>query len=1119
MDDWDQFQHQMDLDIPENLDLNEIYALNEEKLMNIMDENFLSQLSWDENNQGGGVNVSQYESASQNHSEASNSSTDGIAADSLQTTFSGINKLKSEPVVVQQIVRQQTAKVSQYQPIKPATTTGIKQGQGQMQKITQQQPISPPVQPIASSVILTQNRSNIITTSPSAILVQNPNFYNLKTIAPSNNTTTIIQPKTKQQKTTTIQPAPTALPVMQLIQTTTAGDKQPVLLQTNPTVMYTTTSANDVQNIQLVNAPILTTVPLVLDSENKFTIGTAPPKVKEVKRSAHNAIERRYRTSINSCIIELKNIVVGVDAKLHKSAILRKAIEHIRYLQNQNNKLKAENMYLKNIMTTESKHGLKDLLISQQNANAMTPPRSDESNPSLSPAHSDSSMPSSPFEDSIKDESDESSDVMTSVRGMTSHSRLTLCMFMLAVFIVNPFSKMLKINNEDSYDVDDSTGRRRNILGLDDDIGLSLWNFSSTFFVWMINIMFLIGCLVKMLVYGDPVLKHQSNESIKYWKHKKQSDLEFERGNGKESYAELIRCLQCYGLSLPITKFERLSATTWQFIRMILHNFWIGRFLSRRNGGLFKSEAKRAEAMSSAKELSLVFHRLNQLNLSANMKDSNGVMLSLYAINMAEAAGSLMEPELLLEIYLVTALRIKRSYPKILQFFCRYYLSKARQTSLKCSHIPSKYQWAFTNYGYKFLVNHKFRYENQSSSNTIFSKLGNKADPLAYGLKEYREHLLEKAIHCLVGSGTYSKNELSKESNDKRRTKESKKQMTESGETSQNSSADEGSDGNENERFIKGSQISDVLTFTKLVTHSMSADKPIQFDDKISMRDGQTEWCDDRLAQWWSSLLTVATYWLLGEDKIAEKYYHFIEKWPADFIGLENSLPKALFAAYNARKGLMQQNTSINIKQIYRDCNTASHCLKEALTTSKCKGPLRGKILYAELLTIDWIMETRLSLWEHEYRMENDDYYNFVPVESSILTGFQDDLNLLRRLTVDIPNAQPRIYLYEAVLRFMSGANTIKTQFLLDRSLRQRNNKQSIICGSKDRSHFEGDKERASALTLAVKHLPQACFGLPGEKAGLLEEAVRLNERFGDKKKLKECYQLMRTLGNTSVTT
>lgn len=56
----------------------------------------------------------------------------------------------------------------------------------------------------------------------------------------------------------------------------------------------------------------------------------AVPKVKEVKRSAHNAIERRYRTSINDKIIELKNMVVGVDAKLNKSAILRKTIEYIR---------------------------------------------------------------------------------------------------------------------------------------------------------------------------------------------------------------------------------------------------------------------------------------------------------------------------------------------------------------------------------------------------------------------------------------------------------------------------------------------------------------------------------------------------------------------------------------------------------------------------------------------------------------------------------------------------------------------------------------------------------------------------------------------------------------------
>lgn len=48
-------------------------------------------------------------------------------------------------------------------------------------------------------------------------------------------------------------------------------------------------------------------------------------------------------------------------------------------------------------------------------------------------------------------------------------------------------------------------------------------------------------------------------------------------------------------------------------------------------------------------------------------------------------------------------------------------------------------------------------------------------------------------------------------------------------------------------------------------------------------------------------------------------------------------------------------------------------------------------------------METRTSLWELENGNYETDYYNFVPVESSILTKFQNDLNLLRCLTINIP--------------------------------------------------------------------------------------------------------------------
>lgn len=436
-------------------------ALNEEKLLNIMDENFLSQLSWDENNQAAAAAAA---GGLQNVPVEIKAEDVIMTPSPAQNAFNEISQAKKpEVAVVAPMQKPQAAKVSQYQPIKPATAQNNKQqnqGQTTQNVKIQPQPATP------TSIILTQNRSNIITTSPSTILLQNSNFYNLKTIAPANQQTIITnvqskQPPLKQQKTSPIQPTQ-ALPVMQLIQT---SDKQPMLLQANP-VMYTT-AGNDGQNIQLVNAPgTIVLNSLVLDGENKFSIGTGPPKVKEVKRSAHNAIERRYRTSINSCIVELKNIVVGVDAKLHKSAILRKAIDHIRHLQNSNNKLKQENMYLKNIMT-ESKHGLKDLLTSQQNANAMTPPTSD---PSMSPSLSEPSLPPSPFYDAgLNNDSDDSCD-STSVRGMSSHSRLTLCMFMLAVFIVNPFSKMLNGYSGGSSDAGsvDSDSGRRTILSWDE---------------------------------------------------------------------------------------------------------------------------------------------------------------------------------------------------------------------------------------------------------------------------------------------------------------------------------------------------------------------------------------------------------------------------------------------------------------------------------------------------------------------------------------------------------------------------------------------------------------------------------------------------------------------------
>lgn len=51
----------------------------------------------------------------------------------------------------------------------------------------------------------------------------------------------------------------------------------------------------------------------MIDAED-FNSLVPPPK--EGKKKSHNAIERRYRTSINDKIVELKNIICGTDAKV-----------------------------------------------------------------------------------------------------------------------------------------------------------------------------------------------------------------------------------------------------------------------------------------------------------------------------------------------------------------------------------------------------------------------------------------------------------------------------------------------------------------------------------------------------------------------------------------------------------------------------------------------------------------------------------------------------------------------------------------------------------------------------------------------------------------------------------
>lgn len=86
---------------------------------------------------------------------------------------------------------------------------------------------------------------------------------------------------------------------------------------------------------------ILATVPLVVDTDKlpihrlaagSKALGSAQSRGE--KRTAHNAIEKRYRSSINDKIVELKDLVVGTEAKVWQKAcktqarVTRKEMAH-----------------------------------------------------------------------------------------------------------------------------------------------------------------------------------------------------------------------------------------------------------------------------------------------------------------------------------------------------------------------------------------------------------------------------------------------------------------------------------------------------------------------------------------------------------------------------------------------------------------------------------------------------------------------------------------------------------------------------------------------------------------------------------------------------------------------
>lgn len=222
-------------------------------------------------------------------------------------------------------------------------------------------------------------------------------------------------------------------------------------------------------------------------SENHPPNEKQPKKPKFQKRTAHNAIEKKYRSSINDKILELKCKVAGPDVKLQKSGILKRALDYIYNLEGQNKRYADENKTLRNALQsislnlnnmeviqtilrttnyTSNSHSEKMMMESSM---PNTPPNSSSDCDSLfssadsdfsssssgSPGSSSSSnqMPQSPSSPKLlnkklnnQQQQKKSVKKTTKKEAMLDSSRVLLCMCVLSVLFFNPFNLLIPSN-------------------------------------------------------------------------------------------------------------------------------------------------------------------------------------------------------------------------------------------------------------------------------------------------------------------------------------------------------------------------------------------------------------------------------------------------------------------------------------------------------------------------------------------------------------------------------------------------------------------------------------------------------------------------------------------------
>ncbi|KAI1884577.1 hypothetical protein AGOR_G00227820 [Albula goreensis] len=964
-------------------------------------------------------------------------------------------------------------------------TTGFQVLQPQMQSIV----TSPQVQPmtIQHQRVLTPAGQTIqtLSTAPTAVHTVSPQMQQVQQVL-------VHQPqilKTDSLVLTTLKPDGTqVLSTMQ----------NPASITTLTTPIQTTA----LQVPTLMGGNILTTVPVMMGGGDKLPIkqlssgaahtggnaragldqaaglGVGPGTgMKEgERRTTHNIIEKRYRSSINDKILELRDLVMGNDAKMHKSGVLRKAIDYIKYLQQVNHKLRQENLALKMANQKNKTVCLAEDVEMKPEVVMMSPPASDSGSGSphqFSPYCIDSE-PASPLleHEQVKSEPDSPSSV-----GVMDRSRLLLCALTFLCLSLNPLPSLLgpeaRSGGPSWVAAGGSHGPTRSLFGLPNqtqNFAGWLWCLLPWVSVWVLSGVGAVWGCVRVLYLWEPVTPLHSPKSVCFWRHRKQADLHLHRGDYAAADASLQTCLSVLSRALPTTGLDLACSLSWNLIRYFLHRPTPLGWLVRHIGGRHEGE----ESQTSARDAALVYHRLSQLQLTGKLAQRSSLWalsLSLSAVNLSESAQAKMAPAQQAEIYVTAATALRVVLGHHLTCLPGYILSCAESVACQSDSrpLPDWLRWLFTPLGRQFFLSCDWSV-NSESREGVYTSQRDPADPISQLHRCFCEKLLERAVHSLIQPHSNT---------------EANKHREESGE------------------------FSSALEFLHLL-NSCTEEAASPTPPFPPPPNHNTTPVGDPVCRWWAVVLKAAVHWLQGDDAAVRSLLSEAERMPRALHMLDHPLPKAVLQLCKAVQLSLSPQKGEGTLACRAHCDRASGYLSASISVPLAQS---GNWLNkgVELLVCDLLLTLRTSLWQRGGGTNGEPG----PALSSQLAGFQRDLSSLRRLGQCYRQAQHKMFLHETTVRLMAGASPTRTHQLLEHSLRRRSHNPGYTA---EGDCLLGERERAHAILLACRHLPLPLLTPPGHRARLLAEAKRTLERVGDRRSVQDCQQiLLRLSGGTTI--